>query len=168
MRRGRVSVKREEGDAGQLRRRQSSNLKKMKNEEYSSKISSSAGDEILNAARNFLAFSIEAIGLAIREDGLDRDHSPGVAAPRDEEVANFISMTTRELHDYAQQQASHALQAYLERRARETDTQDIGTFSVTQGNVDETTLSDKTQRLSVNRLVDTSVDQRDGSQRIIQ
>ncbi|KAF4208336.1 hypothetical protein CNMCM6805_005030 [Aspergillus fumigatiaffinis] len=132
MRRGRVSVKREEGDAGQLKRRQSSNLKKMKNEESSSKIPSSADDEVLNAARNFLAFSIEAIGLAIREDGVDREHSPGGAAPRDEDVANFMSMTSRELHDYAQQQASHALQAYLERRASETDAQEIGTFSMTQ------------------------------------
>ncbi|KAF7165417.1 hypothetical protein CNMCM5623_009582 [Aspergillus felis] len=146
MRRGRVSVKRDEGDAGQLRRGQSSNRKKTKNEESSSKIPSSADDEVLNAARNFLAFSIEAIGLAIREDGLDREHSPGGAAPRDEEVANFMSMTSRELHDYAQQQASHALQAYLERRARETDAQEIGTFSVAQASVDETTSSDKTQR----------------------
>jgi hypothetical protein len=118
MRRGRVSVKREEGDAGQLRRGQASNRKKTKNEESSSKMPSSADDEVLNAARNFLAFSIEAIGLAIREDGLDREHSPGGAAPRDQDVADFMSMTSRELHDYAQQQASHALQAYLERRDR--------------------------------------------------
>ncbi|EAW15987.1 uncharacterized protein NFIA_053330 [Aspergillus fischeri NRRL 181] len=144
MRRGRATVKREADDAGQLRR-QSSNLKRMKKEESSSKIPSAADDEVLNAARNFLAFSIEAIGLAIQEDGFDREHSPGGAAHRDEDVANFMSMTSRELHDYAQQQASHALQAYLERRARETDAPEIGTFSGTQANVDETTSSENSK-----------------------
>lgn len=145
-----MSVKKEENDSGQLRRRQSRNLKKMTNEETesdsSSAISSSADDEVLNAARNFLAFSIEAVGLAIREEGLDRDRSSGVVAPRDEDVAKFMSMTSRELHDYAQQQASHVLQAYLERRAREADAQETGIFSMTQANVDETSSSDKTQR----------------------
>lgn len=144
-----MSVKKEENDAGQLRRKQSRNLKKEESESESespAKISSSADDEVLNAARNFLAFSIEAVGLAIREDGLDRERSLGVPASRVEDVANFMNMTSRELHDYAQQQANHALQAYLERRARETDAQEIGAFSVSQANVDETASSDKTQR----------------------
>ncbi|RHZ62140.1 uncharacterized protein CDV56_105661 [Aspergillus thermomutatus] len=157
MRRGRVSVKREGGDAGgeqcagQLRG-ESREPTKMKGEESSSKTSSSADDEILSAARNFLAFSIEAVGLAIREDGLDREHLAGVAAPRDEDVAKFVNMTSRELHDYAQQQASHALQAYLERRARETDAQGIVTFSMAQENVDEdTTSSNKARRAESKR-----------------
>ncbi|OXN25011.1 hypothetical protein CDV57_05681 [Aspergillus fumigatus] len=145
MRRGRVTVKREEDDAGQLKRRKSSNLKRMKKEESSSKIPSAADDEVLIAARNVFAFSIEAIGLAIQEDGLVREHSPGGATHRDQDVANFTSMTSRELHNYAQQQASHALQTYLERRARKTDAPEIGTFSVTQANVDETILAENSK-----------------------